>query len=197
MDKSDDHSLPVRDFSDYRNDHRTDHRYHCVSIQAAKAARSGHNRHAPDIAKFRVLAACRHAVPCRRFFCNGRGGTLRTAAGCTVYALRNRADLPLIDRSRDDLRLHKAAAADKKFKSDWLGRRLCLGVNQTVMFALSMLVITALVGTRDLGQEVYIALTKADTGRGLVAGLSVAFIAIITDRLISAAAKRRKQALGL
>ena len=72
-----------------------------------------------------------------------------------------------------------------------------LGVNQTVMFALSMLVITALVGTRDLGQEVYIALTKADTGRGLVAGLSVAFIAIITDRLISAAAKRRKQALGL
>ena len=38
------------------------------------------------------------------------------------------------------------------------------------MFALSMLVITALVGTRDLGQEVYIALTKADAGRGLVGG---------------------------
>lgn len=74
---------------------------------------------------------------------------------------------------------------------------IMLGLNQTVMFALSMLVITALVGTRDLGQEVYIALTKADTGRGIVAGLSVAFIAIITDRLISAAAKRRKQALGL
>ena len=74
---------------------------------------------------------------------------------------------------------------------------IMLGINQTVMFALSMLVITALVGTRDLGQEVYIALTKADTGRGLVAGLSVAFIAIITDRLISAAARRRKQALGM
>ena len=39
------------------------------------------------------------------------------------------------------------------------------------MLALSMLVITALVGTRDLGQEVYMALTKADIGRGLVAGL--------------------------
>ncbi len=74
---------------------------------------------------------------------------------------------------------------------------IMLGINQTVMFALSMLVITALVGTRDLGQEVYIALTKADTGRGIVAGLSVAFIAIITDRLISAAARRRKQSLGL
>jgi ABC-type proline/glycine betaine transport system permease subunit len=38
-----------------------------------------------------------------------------------------------------------------------------LGLNQTVMLALSMLVITALVGARDLGQEVYIALAKADT----------------------------------
>jgi glycine betaine/proline transport system permease protein len=38
---------------------------------------------------------------------------------------------------------------------------ILLGLNQTIMLALSMLVITALVGTRDLGQEVYIALTKA------------------------------------
>ena len=71
------------------------------------------------------------------------------------------------------------------------------GINQTIMMALSMLVITALVGTRELGQEVYIALTKADTGRGIVAGISVAFIAIIADRLIGAWAKRRKQELGI
>ncbi|HEY5598489.1 MAG TPA: ABC transporter permease subunit [Kiloniellales bacterium] len=74
---------------------------------------------------------------------------------------------------------------------------IMLGVNQTIMFALSMLVITALVGTRDLGQEVYIALTKADTGRGIVAGVSVAFIAIISDRLIAAWSRRRKRQLGL
>jgi glycine betaine/proline transport system permease protein len=74
---------------------------------------------------------------------------------------------------------------------------ILLGLNQTVMFALSMLVITALVGTRDLGQEVYIALTKADPGRGIVAGLAVAFIAIITDRLISASARAARARLGL
>ncbi|WP_246245911.1 ABC transporter permease [Mesorhizobium zhangyense] len=74
---------------------------------------------------------------------------------------------------------------------------IMLGLNQTIMFALSMLVITALVGTRDLGQEVYIALTKADTGRGLVAGFAVAFIAIIADRLISSGAARTKARLGL
>ncbi len=74
---------------------------------------------------------------------------------------------------------------------------IMLGVNQTIMMGLSMLVITALVGTRDLGQEVYIALTKADTGRGLVAGFCVAFIAMISDRLISAWSARKKRELGL
>ncbi len=74
---------------------------------------------------------------------------------------------------------------------------IMLGINQTIMLALSMLVITALVGTRDLGQEVYIALTKADTGRGLVAGLSVAFIAIIADRMIAAGVARMRRRLGV
>ena len=74
---------------------------------------------------------------------------------------------------------------------------ILLGLNQTIMFALSMLVITALVGTRDLGQDVYIALTKANAGNGLVAGLAIAFIAIIADRLLSAAAARAKARLGL
>ncbi len=74
---------------------------------------------------------------------------------------------------------------------------IMLGVNQTIMMALSMLVITALVGTRELGQEVYIALTKADTGRGIIAGVCVAFIAIIADRMISAYAAKRKREYGL
>ena len=74
---------------------------------------------------------------------------------------------------------------------------ILLGLNQTIMLALSMLVITALVGTRDLGQEVYIALTKADTGRGIVAGLAIAFIAIIADRIINAGARNARIRYGL
>jgi glycine betaine/proline transport system permease protein len=75
--------------------------------------------------------------------------------------------------------------------------QLLLGLNQTIMLALSMLVITALVGTRDLGQEVYIALTKANAGQGIVAGLSVAFIAIIADRIVNALADGQRRRLGL
>ena len=55
----------------------------------------------------------------------------------------------------------------------------------------------ALVGTRELGQEVYIALTKADTGRGIIAGVCVAFIAIIADRMIGAWVAKRKREYGL
>ncbi len=72
---------------------------------------------------------------------------------------------------------------------------ILLGLNQTILLALSMLVITALVGTRDLGQEVYIALAKAEVGRGVVAGLCIAAIAILADRLIGAAAAGAKARL--
>jgi glycine betaine/proline transport system permease protein len=74
---------------------------------------------------------------------------------------------------------------------------IVLGINQTIMMALAMVAITALIGSRDLGQEIYKALPGADTGRGLLAGLGIAFIGIIADRLFSAWAARRKTELGL
>ena len=74
---------------------------------------------------------------------------------------------------------------------------IMLGINQTLLMALAMLVITAMIGTRDLGQEVFIGLAKADVGRGLVAGLCVAFLGIVGDRLIVAGAKKLRRRLGL
>ncbi len=59
-----------------------------------------------------------------------------------------------------------------------------LGLNQTIMAALSMLVIAALVGTRELGQQVYVALSKADAGAGLIAGGTITCIALVSDRLL-------------
>ena len=60
-----------------------------------------------------------------------------------------------------------------------------------------MLVITALVGTKGLGQSIYIALGKADSGAGIVAGLGMALIAMIADRIIQSWSNRKKAALGL
>jgi len=69
---------------------------------------------------------------------------------------------------------------------------IMLGINQTILMALSMIIICAMIGTRDLGQEVFIALSKADSGRGIVAGLAIAFIGIIADRLFNALSNRSK-----
>lgn len=74
---------------------------------------------------------------------------------------------------------------------------IMLGINQTVLMALSMIIICAMIGTRDLGQEVFIALAKADAGRGLTAGFAIAFIGIVADRLLRAWAQRTQGRLGL
>jgi glycine betaine/proline transport system permease protein len=74
---------------------------------------------------------------------------------------------------------------------------ILLGINQTIMMALAMVAITALIGSRDLGQEIYKALPGADTGRGLLAGLGIAFIGIIASRLIGGWAAKMKQQLGM
>jgi glycine betaine/proline transport system permease protein len=73
---------------------------------------------------------------------------------------------------------------------------LVLGLNQTVMMAISMLVITALVGTRDLGQQVFIALSRAKVGDGIVAGLCVAAIALAADVIFKSYAAKKARIMG-
>jgi glycine betaine/proline transport system permease protein len=68
--------------------------------------------------------------------------------------------------------------------------QILLGVNQTVLYALGMLVIAALVGTTGLGQSIYVALGRADAGAGIVAGLGMALIAMTADRILQAVARR-------
>jgi glycine betaine/proline transport system permease protein len=134
-----------------------------------------------------------------------RVGDFTAMIAIVAYAIVPAIRYTVLGIQRVDPRLLEAGKAVGCTKWQTLTRiklklampEIMLGLNQTIMFALSMLVITALVGTRDLGQEVYIALTKADPGRGLVAGLAVAFIAIVSDRLISAGAARARASLGL
>ncbi|RAZ81189.1 glycine/betaine ABC transporter [Planococcus halotolerans] len=56
------------------------------------------------------------------------------------------------------------------------------GINQTVMLALSMVVIASMIGAPGLGREVLSALQRADVGTGFVAGLGIVILAIIIDR---------------
>ena len=75
---------------------------------------------------------------------------------------------------------------------------MALGVNQTVVFALSMVVIGALIGTDDLGQLILKSLSdRAGVGNGLILGFCVAFIGLAIDQILRTWANQRKQALGI
>ena len=75
---------------------------------------------------------------------------------------------------------------------------IMLGINQTVVFALFMVIIGAMIGTDDLGQFILKALSdKNGTGNGLTLGLCVAFIGLAVDHLIRRWAEDRKRMLGL
>ncbi len=75
---------------------------------------------------------------------------------------------------------------------------IMLGVNQTVIFALFMVIIGAFIGTTDLGQLILKSLSDAEgTGIGITLGLCVAFIGLAVDQIVRVWANKRKQALGL
>ena len=74
---------------------------------------------------------------------------------------------------------------------------IMIGLNQTVMFSLFMVIIAAFIGTQDLGQEMQRALSSTDVGKGLVLGLCVAFMGLLVDHLISKWGARRARELGI
>jgi len=75
---------------------------------------------------------------------------------------------------------------------------IMLGINQTVVFALFMVIIGAFIGTEDLGQYILKALSdNKGGGKGLILGLCVAFIGLAVDNLIRTWANKRKKLLGL
>jgi glycine betaine/proline transport system permease protein len=65
------------------------------------------------------------------------------------------------------------------------------GVNQTIMLALSMVVIASMIGAEGLGTEVYRAIGRNQAGKGFASGLAIVILAIILDRLIQVLNKKK------
>lgn len=62
-------------------------------------------------------------------------------------------------------------------------KTILAGINQSIMLALSMVVIASMVGAPGLGEEVYRAVTQLKTGTGVETGLAIVIIAIVLDGL--------------
>ncbi|SDG18665.1 glycine betaine/proline transport system permease protein [Lentzea fradiae] len=70
-------------------------------------------------------------------------------------------------------------------------KTIVLGVNQTIMAALSMVTIAALIDAPGLGKTVVKALQTLDVGTAFNAGLAIVVLAIVLDRVTTAATERR------
>ena len=68
---------------------------------------------------------------------------------------------------------------------------IMVGINQTTMMALAMVVIASMIGARGLGLEVLKAINRIEVGRGFEAGLCIVFLAIIIDRITFALSARK------
>ncbi|WP_252315680.1 proline/glycine betaine ABC transporter permease [Sinobaca sp. H24] len=67
------------------------------------------------------------------------------------------------------------------------------GINQTIMLALSMVVIASMIGAQGLGTAVYFAVGRNDAGGGFEAGIAIVVLAIILDRLTQSFGSKAKQ----
>ncbi|SER79538.1 glycine betaine/proline transport system permease protein [Vreelandella subterranea] len=66
------------------------------------------------------------------------------------------------------------------------------GINQTIMLALSMVVIAAMIGADGLGSEVWRAIQRLRPGDGFEAGIAVVILAMVLDRLTQSFSKSRR-----
>jgi len=72
---------------------------------------------------------------------------------------------------------------------------IMVGINQTTMMALAMVVIASMIGARGLGLEVLLAINRIEVGRGFEAGLCIVILAIVIDRITHGLAVARQKRL--
>ncbi len=84
-----------------------------------------------------------------------------------------------------------------KVKLPMASPSIMLGMNQAVVFALTMQAITPLIGGLGLGKEVFDAMNRANMGQGLAAGIGIVLLTIMLDRLTQGWNQNQRRALGL
>lgn len=118
-------------------------------------------------------------------------GNLAAVFATVIYALPPVVRLTDLGLRSVDVSLIEAAATSgaSELQTLWFVRfplalpTLMVGINQTIMLALSMVVLASMIGARGLGQVVLRGLQRGDVGLGLEAGLAIVVLAIILDRV--------------
>lgn len=114
-----------------------------------------------------------------------------------IFAMPPMIRLTALGIRNVDSRLVEAAVAFGSSSSQILWRvqiplaisTIMTGVNQTIMMALSMVVVAAIIGAGGLGLEVYAGLERLNIGQAFVGGVGIVLVAMVLDRLTQAFGK--------
>jgi glycine betaine/proline transport system permease protein len=77
-----------------------------------------------------------------------------------------------------------------KVELPWALPQIMVGLNQTIMLSLSMVVIASMVGANGLGNPVMRALANVNAAKGFESGFVIVVVAIILDRMLRREAKK-------
>lgn len=127
-------------------------------------------------------------------------GSVSAIFATIIFAIPPVIRLTALGIKQIDLELIEAADAFGSTKTQKLFKvqiplampTIMAGVNQTIMLALSMVVIAAMIGAGGLGAKVWRAIQRLWIGKGFEAGIAVVVMAIIIDRITQHIGKGKK-----
>ncbi|WP_294926512.1 ABC transporter permease subunit [uncultured Paracoccus sp.] len=141
-------------------------------------------------------------IPVLMFFQIGEFSALLAICSYAVVPMIRYTRQGLVSTPEDQVEAAISSGANRRallteVRLPYAAPVILLGLNQTILYAFSMLVIAALIGTTDLGQQIYLALGQGDVGLGVAAGAAMAMLALVADRLVQGFARKQSEALGL
>ena len=142
----------------------------------------------PVLDVMQTLPAFVYLIPALMLFGLGK---VPAILATVIYALPPMIRLTTLGIERVDAEVREAGEAFGLTPWQMLWRvelplsrpTLMAGVNQTIMLALSMVVVASMIGARGLGEQVLNGIQTLDVGMGLEAGLGIVILAFVLDRI--------------
>ena len=142
----------------------------------------------PILDTMQVLPAFVYLIPALVLFgVSGTQGVFLTVVYCIppVIRLTNLGIRQVPQAAMETAHAHGSTTSQTLFQVQLplAKSSIMMGVNQTIMMAVAMVIITALVGVDGLGRDVWLSLREVDAGKGLESGIAIVLLAVILDRL--------------
>ena len=158
---------------------------------------AGGDRHAADAAELRLSHPGRHALPRRRLHRDDRRHPLRARPGDPLHGARHPRGQSGACRGGDGDGHDALAAALEDTAAAGAARRSCSASTRRSCWPFPCWSSPRLSARATLGRKSISRSPRRMSAAGIVAGLGVAMIAMIADRMMTASAERMKRRLGL